>query len=746
MTQLKDEAILGLLTSGPGFATEVLESMDVAVYTTDAEGVITFYNDAAARLWGRRPMIGRDLWCGSWRILRPDGTVLPHEDCPMAVALKEMRQVRGEVAIAERPDGSRVWFMPYPTPLRNAVGEMVGAVNVLIDISEQKREELRAQDSENRLRQLIEGIGVPLYATDARGYITYFNEPAAKLWGRRPLLGVDRWCGSMEMLDADGNPLPLDRCPMALVLEQGRPIAGVEAQIRRPDGSTVWVEPYPTPLFDAAGNVNGAINIFLDITERKRAEIASLRLKAIVESAEDAIVSKDLDGTIRSWNPGAEKMFGYTAEEAIGRSIRVIIPADRQGEEDDILARISRGERVEHFRTVRRRKDGTFIDVSLSISPIPDSSGRILGASKIARDITAETAFERTLQASETKFRTLTSLAPVGIFLTDAAGDLVMVNGRWLDYAGMAESQALGRGWLDVVHPDDREDLVAEWYGAVERREEFAGEYRFRRRDGHVTWLRSTATPLPGALGQPGGYVGTITDITNLKEAEALKDQFLGLISHELRTPLATIYGSSRFLHDRHDRVGEEERLLLLTDVVAEAERLQRIIENLLLITRLSAGQLELEPVALGILLERCAATFSSRYPGRELVRSIPPGIPTVLGNDMYVELVVENLLNNAHKYSPGDRPIRLEACPASDGVEVRILDEGMGVDPEDLSRVFDPFFRSIEARKVASGAGIGLAVCKRVVEAQGGTIWVRRRPGGGTEFGFRLSTLADPD
>jgi PAS domain S-box-containing protein len=175
---------------------------------------------------------------------------------------------------------------------------------------------------------------------------------------------------------------------MALALKEKRAIRGLEAVAERPDGSRVHFVPYPTPLYDNSGTLIGAVNMLVDISDRKRADVDAQRLASIVESSDDAIVSKALDGIITTWNRGAERLFGYTAEEVIGKPVMILIPEDRMNEEPQILERIRRGERVDHYDTVRRRKDGSLIDISLTVSPLKDGDGRIIGASKIARDIT----------------------------------------------------------------------------------------------------------------------------------------------------------------------------------------------------------------------------------------------------------------------------------------------------------------------------------------------------------------------
>ena len=250
-------------------------------------------------------------------------------------------------------------------------------------------------------REMIDALPMPIYTTDAEGKITHFNPAAVEFSGRTPDVGTDQWCVSWKLFHADGTPMPHDECPMSVTLRERRPIRGVEAIAERPDGSRVWFEPYPTPLFDEDGRLVGGINLLLDITSRKSGEIAKARLAAIVESSDDAIVSKDLNSIITSWNAGAERIFGYSAREAIGRPITMLIPEDRSDEEPEILLRIRGGKRVDHYETVRRRKDGSLIDVSLSVSPLLDSTGRVVGASKIARDITPRKRAEEDLREAD---------------------------------------------------------------------------------------------------------------------------------------------------------------------------------------------------------------------------------------------------------------------------------------------------------------------------------------------------------
>ena len=287
--------------------------------------------------------------------------------------------------------------------------------------------------------RLFEQLPFAVYVCDREGLVVRYNRRAAELWGRSPKLGDpdERFCGSYRMFRADGSLLPHHQCPMAEALRTGVSVRAQEVHIERPDGlrgiALVDIE----AIKDSDENIVGAVNCFQDITERKRGEEAALRLAAIVESSDDAIVSKDLDGVITSWNAGAERIFGYLAEEIIGKPITILIPPDRQKEEEAIMARIRSGQRVDHYQTVRQRKHGSLIDVSLTISPVRNAQGKVIGASKIARDITEHKRSEAQIVtlAREAEHRTknilATVLATVRLSHSDRSDDLKqLIEGR----------------------------------------------------------------------------------------------------------------------------------------------------------------------------------------------------------------------------------------------------------------------------------------------------------------------------
>jgi PAS domain S-box-containing protein len=345
--------------------------------------------------------------------------------------------VHNQQVVIERPDGSRIIVLVNIEAIKDNAGTIVGAINCFQDTTDFKRAETALREREQQTLALLNLFPTAIYTTDAAGRITFYNEAAAEFWGCRPTLNSDCWCGSWRLFWPDGTPLPHDQCPMAIALKEGRSIRGLEAVAERPDGTRVPFVPFPTPLHDGEGKLVGGINVLVDISQSKQADEIAQRFAAIVQSTDDAILSINLDRIITGWNSGAERLYGYLAEDVIGQPITILVPTDRLHEENTIIDRIRRGERVDHYETVRRRKDGSLVDVSLTVSPIKDAKGRITGASKIARDISERRRSEAQIAtlAREAEHRAKNILATVQatVHLTqaDTAEDFKQaLNGR----------------------------------------------------------------------------------------------------------------------------------------------------------------------------------------------------------------------------------------------------------------------------------------------------------------------------
>lgn len=279
-----DEAslsIAGALTGGTEDAAAVLVSppafldlLPIAVYACEASGRLRWFNRRAAELWGRSPRIGEDAerFCGSYRLYGLNGRLIRREETPMAQALRTGNPISGAETAVERPDGTRIVTMVHVNPLKDAAGNVIGAINCFHDVTDAKHEDRKLRENERQFRDLLQALPAAIYTTDAAGRITFYNEAAVELSGRRPKLGSDEWCVTWRLYNPDGTPLPHDQCPMAIALREDRPVRGKEAIAERPDGTRVAFLPYPTPLHDASGALIGAVNMLVDISQRKEAE------------------------------------------------------------------------------------------------------------------------------------------------------------------------------------------------------------------------------------------------------------------------------------------------------------------------------------------------------------------------------------------------------------------------------------------------------------------------------------------
>ena len=374
----------------------ITSAMD-AIITIDEEQRITDFNNAAETMFAcsADAAVGQSID----RFLPQSFQALQARELKAfsrSAAPSERRKGAHGTVYGRRIDGEEFPVEASFSQLQTAAGKFYTII--LRDVTERLWQEQALRHSEARYRDLIQALPAAVYTCDERGRITLYNQAAVTLWGREPEMGRDLWCGSWKLYLPDGQPLSLDECPMAVTLREDRPIRGREIVIERPDGTKRHVLPHPEPIRDAAGKTIGAVNMLVDITETKRAGHAIGQLAAIVKSSDDAIISKDLRSVVTSWNSGAERLFGYTSGEMIGQSIYRLIPPDRHDEETSILKQIARGEPVSHYDTIRVRRDGTLLDISLAVSPILDVHGTVVGASSIARDITEKKRAEEILQ------------------------------------------------------------------------------------------------------------------------------------------------------------------------------------------------------------------------------------------------------------------------------------------------------------------------------------------------------------
>jgi len=492
--------------------------------------------------------------------------------------------------------------------------------------------------------------------------------------------------------------------------------------------------------------------ILRDVTERKRAEEARERLAAVVESSDDAIISKTLDGIINTWNPGAEKLFGYTSVEAVGQPITMLLPPDRIAEESDILAHVRRGDKVVHFETVRVRKDGKKIDVSATISPIRDSKGSIIGASKIARDITAHKQAEFAMRASEERHRQLFERSASGMavceMLFDTAGQpcdyrFLAVNPAFEQMTGLRREQVTGHRVLAIL--PDLDHYWIEMFGRVVATGEPATFEQYER-SLHRYYQGSAYQP------QPGQFAASFTDVTERnrseqklaeKVAELARsnhdlEQFAYVASHDLQEPLRMVSSYAQLLGERYRGKLDENADKYIGYAVEGAQRMQTLIQDLLAFSRVGrdgSGRkaTDSEAVVMQALQNLQAAIQESH------AAVTHNQLPVVTADRTQLVQLFQNLIGNAIKFR-GDAAPAISITAAKDARvwTFAVADNGIGIAPQHKDLIF-VIFQRLHTRTEYAGNGIGLAICKKIVEQHGGRIWVESEAGRGSVFRFTM-------
>ena len=367
------------------YLAAIVDSSDDAIVSKNLSGIIQTWNKGAERIFGytAAEVIGKPIL-----VLIPPH--LHHEEDTILGRLRNGERIDHFETVRRRKDGALINISLTVSPVRDATGRIIGASKVARDITERKRAEQAIADAQARLAVTLQSIGDAVLATDMQARVTFVNAVAEKLLGYTAQQAIGRPLGEIFRIVNQETRRVVNN-PVDRVIREGI-VVGLanHTVLLRPDGTDLPIDDSAAPIKTVDGTMHGVVLVFRDVTDRYKSARQAAILSAIVSSSDDAIVSKDLNGTITSWNQGAEKLFGYTAQEMVGRSILTIIPPERHEEEAQILARLRAGERIDHFETVRCKKNGERCDMSLTVSPLFDDDGRVVGASKIGRDITEQ--------------------------------------------------------------------------------------------------------------------------------------------------------------------------------------------------------------------------------------------------------------------------------------------------------------------------------------------------------------------
>jgi PAS domain S-box-containing protein len=574
------------------------------------------------------------------------------------------------------------------------------------------------------------------------GTITAWNAAAERLFGYT----AEEAIGNPALLIVPAERHPEEKYLMGLLL-QGKQVEYFESLRVTKAGTQLPVSINASPVVNSKGIIIGVCKIISDISDRQVANEKQATLAAIVATSDDAIVSKTLKGIITSWNLAAEKIFGYTEQEAVGRHISLIIPPDRLNEEDFIIGQIAQGSKVDHFETVRRAKDGRTVYISVTVSPIINANGKIIGASKVARDI----SLNKQTTEKQGMLAAIVGSSDDTIVSKTLEGTITSWNRAAERMFGYTEQEAVGQH-ISLIIPQERlneETYIISEVSKGNKVDHFETE-RIAK-GGKLIPISLSVSPIIDDNGKIIGASKIARDISEelaiqqekarlYEEIKALndkKDEFIGLASHELKTPLTSVQG---YLQILNSDMKEDRRKEFLRRASEQVKKLNNLVSDLLDISKIEAGKLQFNPAPFDLCQVTRDAIELIAYSNNNHKVKLYTDLTSLIvdGDSQRIEQVILNLLTNAIRYAPGSFTIDVYLSQENNYAKVGIRDRGIGIGADKLEHIFSRFYR-IEENKNVSGLGIGLYLSKQIIDRHLGRIWAESTRGEGSIFYFTI-------
>jgi len=670
-------------------------------------------------------------------------------------------------------------------PISDQHGKIIGISQLIQDISEEKADEER----QATLAAITEGSEDAIISKTLNGTITSWNRGAQAIFGYTDTEAIGR---HITLL------IPPERVAeedyIISNIRSGKKIEHYKTVRLARDGKEIPISLTVSPLKDKDGRIIGVSKIARNISAQKLADEKQATLAAIVQSSDDAIISKTLEGIITTWNRGAENIFGYSEAEAVGCHISLLIPKERLNEEERIINSIKNGEKIDHFQTIRISKENKEIQVSLTVSPIKNSEGIIIGASKVARDITEQRRAEQALENNSQKLQILNSIGK-GI---SQQLDVDVILQKVTDATTQLTGAAFGAFFYNRTDDNGGSDMLYAVSGAPREAFEkfgisentsvfhstFNGEEVIRVADitkdpryaktafpfgaAHLQQpvISYLAVPLMSTTGsaigglffghpEPGKFLQDheelIIGVTaqaaialdnsklfeEVKKLSRRKDEFIALASHELKTPLTSMSG---FLQVLQKNASEGNHRKFADKAVKQLNKMNLLVNDLFDISKVQSGKLQFnfEPLDAGELIREICETFEQTVPGHRYILNLERDL-VIDGDKMRLEQVITNLIGNAVKYAPQSPQIDIAAESSQKEIIISVTDHGEGIPSAEQAHIFTQFYRLREQDRHISGLGLGLYITKEIIERHGGRIWVESQEGKGAAFKFSI-------
>jgi PAS domain S-box-containing protein len=725
----------------------------------------------------------------AYRGFDTEGHELAPDEWPLARAVRGEVVPRTELELL-RADGSRIWIEKRATPVFDREGRVIAGIATIVDISAARHR----RENQRFLGKATQILGSSLDYEETISRVAELAVPRFADWCVAEVVdeaGVPRRIAVAHTDPAKVEMVRqlLERYPSdpdaprgaAAVLRTGKsdmmsdiPDELIEAAARDPEHLALIRElelhSYMCVPLIAGGEILGTITFvgaesgrrygpddlpFAEsIAERAASAVSNARLfreavryKQILDATRDAVVVFDPTSLrITYVNRGVTVQLGYAADELVAADATMIVDELDAIGLRGLVEPLVAGELDARTATLSyRHKDGRSIPVEVllqHVAPVGEPGRIIAVARDIADRIEAQANLRRLAESEHARAAELNAVILAigdGIFVCGADGRIALSNPAAEDIFPDVEETTYAEILEQLLDPDDQAPALGRPGGPVE----------LRARDGDERWIELSTYPVvrreDAAPEQGQETIVMLRDVTEARQRQAIRDTFIGVLSHELRTPVTTIFAGSKVLAREGDQLSAETRREIFADIVVEAERLHRLVEDVIAMTRFgeSEGEVGNEPVLIQRVLPAVIRSEGNRWPGITFKTDLPPGLPTAFADPTYVEQVIRNLLSNAAKYGGPGTTVEITARALDDELQIRIVDDGPGFPASESDRVFELFFRS-SATATAAGAGIGLFVCARLVRAMGGRIWATPRPDGGAEFGFTLRILRD--
>jgi len=739
--------------------SNILESIADAFIAIDSQWRYTYVNAAAEKLLvrSRNELLGRSIW-----------ELFPAEGESNSRVYEEFHRVVNEQVSVKFEEFSPSLQMYIEV---SAYPAAEGLTVYWSDISDRKRTEAELRQKNAILSVINESAPTPIFVKDREGRIIYANPATLEVLGKT----------AAEVIGRRDRDLYAIAEMAAIVTENDRRImesGKTEVVEESPDGIRTFLG-MKAPYRNEAGEVIGLIGISNDITNRKLAEVAlqeqTKLLQVIIDSIGDGLILANQQGEFVLFNRAAVAIFGQLSNEKSHQewsSTYGLFLSDQKTLFPDAelpLARAIKGEYVNDVEVFVRREDAENRWVSVSGYPVVDTSSEITGGVIVCRDITERKQAEAALKESEERFRNMANNSPFMVWVTDSTSYCTFLSDSWYQFTGQTEETGLGFGWINALHPEDREQAKNVFLTANECQEPYRVEFRVGRKDGGYSWAIDAAAPRFSESGQFEGFIGSVIDITERKQMETerdlvlqleqtaraeaeranrIKDEFLAVLSHELRSPLNPILGWSQLLIGGKLSAAKTAKAY---ETIERNARLQsQLIEDLLDVSRILQGKLRLTVASVNLATIILSALETVQLAAEakqiQIETILNPHVGQVVGDTSRLQQIVWNLLSNAVKFTPEGGRVEVELTQIEHKVEIKVTDTGKGIVPDFLPYVFEHFRQEDGATtRKFGGLGLGLAIVRQLVELHGGTVFAESNgEGQGATFTVRLPLLND--